>query len=238
LLDGPGPSGEARGVAVGLPLLRGKQRMTAHALLSATWHELVQRRGSSGPQAQLVLDELVAAYLEPARQYHTLEHIAQLLRHLEEHGHGVIDRDAVVLAIIFHDAVYDPRRHDNEQESAALARARLTSLAFANPLIGKVARHIEATQHAPALVVADPDLALLLDLDLATLAAAPKEYGDYAKAIRREYAHLPDSIYQHGRRQVLASFLAQARIYRTEALHALWEERARANIMGEIAGLT
>src|SRR5215468_6790791 len=101
--------------------------MTAHTLLSATWHELVQRRGSSGPQAELVLDELVAAYLEPARQYHTLEHIAQLLRLLEEHGQAVIDRDAVTLAIIFHDAVYDPRRNDNEQASAALARSRLAS---------------------------------------------------------------------------------------------------------------
>ena len=212
--------------------------MTAPTLLSATWHALVQRRGSSGPQAQLVLDELVAAYREPTRQYHSLEHIAQLLRHLEEHGRGVIDRDAVALAIIFHDAVYDPRRHDNEEESAALARARLTSLAFADALIGKVAGYIEATQHTSALEVADPDLALLLDLDLATLAAAPKEYSDYAKAIRREYAHLPDSLYQHGRRQVLAGFLARQRIYRTEPLHALWEERARANIRREIAELT
>jgi len=212
--------------------------MTARTLLSATWHELVQRRGSGGPQAQLVLDELVAAYLEPTRQYHTLEHIAQLLRHLEEHGRAVADRDAVALAIIFHDAVYDARRQDNEQASAVLARARLTSLAFTDALIGKVARYIEATQHASALDVDDPDLALLLDLDLATLAAAPMEYSDYAQAIRREYAHLPDSFYQHGRRQVLASFLARARIYRTESLHALWEQRARANIMGEIAGLT
>src|SRR5262249_57500472 len=94
-VDGGAPSGEpSRGVAVGLSLLQGNQRMTAHVLLSATWHELVQRRGSSGPQAELVLDELVAAYLEPARQYHTLEHIAQLLRLLEEHGQAVIDRDA------------------------------------------------------------------------------------------------------------------------------------------------
>jgi len=236
LPEGQAPSGAFRGVAVGLP--QGKQRMSALVLLSATWHELVQRLSSSGPPAERVLDELVAAYLEPARQYHTLEHIAQLLRHLDEHGRAVIDRDAVALAIIFHDAVYDPRRQDNEQASAALARTRLTSLAFTDALIGKVERYIEATQHASALEVDDPDLALLLDLDLATLAAAPKEYGDYAEAIRREYAHLPDSLYQHGRRQVLAGFLARARIYRTESLYTLWEQRARANIMGEIAGLT
>jgi predicted metal-dependent HD superfamily phosphohydrolase len=52
------------------------------------------------------------AYSEPHRKHHTIEHIGSLLRQLEEHGHAVVDRDAVVLAMLFHDVVYDPLRHD------------------------------------------------------------------------------------------------------------------------------
>jgi len=212
--------------------------MTARELLSETWRRLAARQGLRADLTQPVLDALIGAYREPARQYHTLDHIAALLRQLDEHGDGVIDRDAVALAILFHDVVYDPRRQDNEQASAAVARQRLTALGFATPLIDKVAAYIEATQHGRKLDAdADPDLALLLDLDLSTLAAAPDAYRRYASAIRREYAHVPDALYRSGRRQILDGFLARQRIYRTERLHGLWEARARANLSEEIAGL-
>src|SRR5262245_58028979 len=131
-----------------LPRLPESRRMTARELFAATWRQLARRQGATGRQAELVLDELIAAYLQPSRQYHTLEHIAQLLRQFEQHGQAVLDREAVVLAIIFHDAVYDPQRQDNEQQSAALARARLTWLAFDEALLAKVVHYIEATQHA------------------------------------------------------------------------------------------
>lgn len=211
--------------------------MTAQELLSETWRQLTARQGVVAPLAQAVLAELTAAYLEPARHYHTLEHIAALLRLLEEHKAHLIDQDALALAILFHDVVYDPRRQDNEAQSAAVARQRLTALGFGAAAIDKVAAYIEATQHGPEAEIVDPDLALLLDLDLSTLAAAPEAYRLYASAIRREYSHVPDAFYRSGRRQVLDGFLARARIYRTEPLHALWEARARANMSEEIAGL-
>jgi predicted metal-dependent HD superfamily phosphohydrolase len=212
--------------------------MTAQELLSETWRQLAARHGVGAALAQAVLEELIGAYVEPARQYHTLEHIAALLRQLDEHGDGVIDHDAVALAILFHDVVYDARRQDNEQASAAVARQRLTALGFATDIIDKVAAYIEATQHGRKLdAVADHDLALLLDLDLSTLAAPPDVYRRYANAIRGEYAHVPDALYRSGRRQILDGFLARERIYRTERLHGLWEARARANLSEEIAGL-
>ena len=211
--------------------------MTAQALLSETWRRLAARQGVRAPMAEPVLDELIGAYLQPARQYHTLDHIAALLRQLEEHKDGVIDHDAVALAILFHDVVYDPRRQDNEAQSAAVARQRLTSLGFAAAGVDTVAAYIEATQHGREVEITDPDLALLLDLDLSTLAATPDVYRLYTSAIRREYSHVPDALYRRGRRQVLDGFLARKRIYRTERLHALWEARARANISEEIAGL-
>ena len=212
--------------------------MSAHARVQRCWQDLGLRRGWAEPAATAVLDEIVRAYGEPHRHHHTLDHIAQLLDLFERHGEGIAERDTVMLAILFHDAVYDPRRNDNEKSSAALAAGRLTALGVASDLTGKVSRCILATRHGQsASAIEEAGLKLLLDLDLSILGAPPAEYRVYADAIRREYGFVPDGLYRPGRRRVLEGFLARERIYRTEPLHALWEERARANLAGEIAEL-
>lgn len=211
--------------------------MSAQAIVSDAWRDLVRRLGRDATSAESTLESLKLAYAEPHRHYHTLDHIADLLRLLEEHG-GSSDTDAIKLAILFHDAVYDPRRRDNEIASAALAVARLSTLKMAGDIIAKVKRYILATQHdAPIPADPDPDLCLLLDIDLSVLAAAPERYGAYALAIRQEYADIPDDAYRAGRRSVLEGFIARRSIYRTPRLTALWEARARANMTAEIAQL-
>jgi predicted metal-dependent HD superfamily phosphohydrolase len=152
----------------------------------------VRRHGCETTRAEVVRDELLRAYSEPNRKYQTIEHIGSLLSQMEEHGHAVFDRDAVVLAMLFHDVVYDPLRHDNEEKSEAIAGERLTFLGFPGGVIAKVEQYIYATKHAQDFVKCDCDLAVLLDRDLSTLATAPAEYRTYAQVIRREYAHVPD----------------------------------------------
>ena len=212
--------------------------MNARELVSDAWRELVRRHGCDAASAESTLEELVRAYAEPHRHYHTLDHIADLLLLLEKHG-GASDADAVKLAILFHDAVYDPARQDNEAASANLAVKQLSALGFPRQLLGKVERYILATQHGAApQAMEDADLDMLLDLDLSVLAAASDRYRTYALAIRQEYAVVPDTLYRLGRRRVLEGFLARPQIYRTERLRALWEAPARANLSGEIAALT
>jgi predicted metal-dependent HD superfamily phosphohydrolase len=212
--------------------------MSAHDAAERCWYGLTLRHGCAGPAAAAVLEKLVQAYGEPHRHYHTLDHIGALLALLDRHGRGAADTDALRLAILFHDVVYDPTRHDNEQASAEVAAAQLTRLGFPAALVAKVARYIVATRHdRPAEGMGDADLALLLDIDLSVLAAAPGDYRAYAAAVRREYAFVPDRLYRTGRRRVLEGFLARERIYLTEPLWALWEEPARANLAAEIATL-
>jgi predicted metal-dependent HD superfamily phosphohydrolase len=202
------------------------------------WSDLVERKGWGGPPAAAALGELVRAYREPHRHYHTLDHIAALLMLLDCHGEDSCDRDALTLAILFHDVVYDPRRHDNEEASAALAAKYLTGLGCPQELLAKVLRCILATRHARDVpAIDDADLALLLDLDLAILAAPPEAYRAYASGVRREYAHVPDALYGMGRRRVLEGFLGRGPIYLTERLGNLWEAQARANLAAEIAEL-
>lgn len=212
--------------------------MSALDAVVQCWNDLAHRHGCAGPASQAVLDELVAAYGEPHRVYHTLDHIAALLHLLAAHGQDARDRGALQLAILFHDVVYDPSRGDNEAASADVARQRLTELGISDETTSKVVRLVLATQHGSYdAAAADPDFHLLLDLDLSVLAADEGDYRAYAEAIRREYALYPDEVYLPGRRRVLQAFLARQRIYQTVRLRAQWEARARANIADEISRL-
>jgi predicted metal-dependent HD superfamily phosphohydrolase len=108
--------------------------MDALDLVQRCWNGLVARRGSLPSTAATVLEETVRAYREPHRHYHTLDHVAALLTLLDRYGAEVADSDAVTAAILFHDVVYDPARHDNEEASAAWAAARLARRGFAEDL--------------------------------------------------------------------------------------------------------
>jgi predicted metal-dependent HD superfamily phosphohydrolase len=207
-------------------------------LVQRCWDDLALRKGCDAPAAAATRAALLRAYGEPHRHYHTLDHVASLLMLLDRHADAGSDRDTLILAILFHDAIYDPSRQDNEAASAAFAASHLTRLGFSEDLVGKVVRCILATRHGQeGTALDDADVALLLDLDLSILAAPPDLYGSYAQAIRREYAQVPDALYRVGRGRVLEGFLARDRIYLTERLRALWEEPARNNLTAELAEL-
>jgi predicted metal-dependent HD superfamily phosphohydrolase len=212
--------------------------MNARETVERCWRALADRRGWAEPAAAAVLDEIVKAYGQLHRHYHTLDHIAALVALLDRHGAGIADADTVALAILFHDVVYEPARNDNEEASASFATGCLAALGLPPETTAEVARYIRATRHGQETEPIDTDgLALLLDLDLSILAAEPAEYRAYAEAIRREYAFVPDLLYRPGRRRVLEAFLGRERIYRTDRLAALWERPARTNLTAEVADL-
>jgi predicted metal-dependent HD superfamily phosphohydrolase len=214
-------------------------RSAVMATLSARWRTILDRLGIDADAAGPTFADLVRAYSEPDRHYHTLDHIAELFHQLDRHGEDLADRNAVELAIFFHDAVYAPTRSDNEEQSAALARQRLAALALPAALAARVADLVLATRHGSEQSAQqdDADLALLLDLDLSVLAADRPVYAAYAQAIRSEYAVYPDAVYLPGRRHVLGQFLARSRIYQTNRLHELWDAAARTNLAWELAQL-
>lgn len=187
----------------------------------------------------IVLSSLIAAYDEPRRAYHTLVHIGAMLADLDRFGSALAgtEADAVRLAVLFHDAVYDPTRTDNEDASARLASLQLGSLGVDAALVARVADLVRATQHGVA-PPADATAALLVDIDLAVLAADSARYDAYAAAIRREYTHVPDDAFRTGRRRVLDGFRARRFIYATPALRSLFEQRARENLARECDQLT
>jgi predicted metal-dependent HD superfamily phosphohydrolase len=184
--------------------------------------------------------ELAAAYTAPGRHYHDLRHIETLLGLADACAEEITDRDAVDAAIWFHDAVYDTRRGDNEERSAALAVARLAGATGADR-IARIAAMIRATAgHAMpdfADAAAARDGALFLDMDLAILGSPEADFDAFDAAVRREYAWVTDEQWRRGRRAVLAGFLARPSIYATARFRASHEKAARRNLARAIARL-
>ncbi len=218
---------------------RDVERAEALALIRAAWADVVSRVAPDSARMArgLILSSLIAAYDDDSRHYHNLTHLAAMLRGLAEHGGHARDPDAITLAILFHDAIYDATRNDNEVASARLTQLHLTDLCVPAAMRVRVETLILATRHGAEPSADDPDAALMVDLDLAILAAPGDRYAAYREGVRREYAHLPDEVFRPGRAEVLMGFLMRAPLYTTPALAALWETKARANLMAEIAEL-
>ncbi len=219
---------------------RDMERTEALTLIRATWSDVIPRVAPDSPRMQrgLILSSMIACHDDDSRHYHNLVHIAAMLRGVAAHGATARDRDALSLAILFHDAIYDATKSDNEAASAKLAALHLTDLGVAPDMIMRVQTLILATRHGEQPPTEDTDMALLVDLDLAILAASREHYAAYAAAVRREYAHVPDAAFRAGRAKVLAGFLARPRLFTTPSLVSLWEVKARANLSAEIADLT
>ena len=179
---------------------------------------------SFGAPARAVADafaRLEACYAEPHRHYHTLAHAEKVLAALPSRS------PALALSAWLHDAVCYPRRPDNEERSADLARALLLPLGVPEGVVAETERLILLTKTHRA---DDADGQALLDADLAILASPPEEYDAYAAAIRREYAWVAEDAYRAGRTEVLERFLARPRICADDAA-------ARRNLERELKDL-
>lgn len=187
--------------------------------------------------------ELVERWGEAHRHYHDRSHLLAVLEALDELGSdigsdalGPEQRDALVLAAWFHDAVYRGRPGQDERDSAALAHERLSAAGLPARVVAEVARLILLTldhQTGPE----DLTGAFLIDADLAVLGADPGGYAAYAAGVRREYAHVPGDRFAAARLGVLEGLWRQQPLFRTLAAQRRWGARAARNLETEIARL-
>jgi len=191
----------------------------------------------SGPGAAGALAEVLGRHREAHRRYHGVRHVAWVVRHVHELAVEVplADEAAVIAAAFFHDAVYDPRATDNEEQSARLAERVLAGLGWDAERGRRVGDLVRAT--AAHGTPADDDTAVLLDADLAVLGSDPAAYQAYVTGVRTEYAHVDAAAWQAGRGQVLRELLARDPLYATEPGRRRWARRAAANMTAELASL-
>jgi predicted metal-dependent HD superfamily phosphohydrolase len=191
-------------------------------------------------------ERVVALHRSPGRHYHGVRHVQWVVRRVGALHERVVsgstdvhpvDLPAVVAAAFFHDVVYEPTAGDNEARSADLADQALTEMGWAVERRSEVSTMIRATAaHDPG--VSDLATALLIAADLSVLAADPAGYADYARNVRKEYAHVGDADWITGRGRVLRMFMERPSIFPTMLGLDDWERQARANITAELAGLS
>lgn len=187
-----------------------------------------------------LIEALKARYREPQRHYHTWAHIEALLGHFDDIQPHLHDPTAVRWALYWHDAIYDPRASDNEDQSADLLSAQAPPELSAAHLMraDRIIRATKSHQVPQGLSLKDAsDLALFLDIDLSILAAPQPVFERYEAQIRAEYAFVPEDLYRQARSGILTGFLARDRLYFSDHYHALWERPARANLQRSITRL-
>ena len=172
---------------------------------------------------------------EPHRGYHNLSHLEAMFAVVPQLGNGDLPT-AVSLAIWFHDIIYNPTSPTNEGDSAKLM-VELLGGQVDGLLLEEAERLILLTKTHQLDDVGDSNGRILLDADLSILGSEPVTYQKYAQAIRQEYRHVPDELYQQGRTAVLNHFLGLGTIYLTEYGRLQWEESARKNLAWELSHL-
>jgi predicted metal-dependent HD superfamily phosphohydrolase len=185
------------------------------------------------PDHRTERDALLSAYGDPARGYHDLLHLTEVLDRIDELAAAGVDVDepAVQLAAWFHDGVYDGLRGD-EDRSAVWAEDALADTEYAR----EAARLVRLTEHHDA---GADDVAgqVLCDADLAILAAGTVRYDTYVAGVRRDYAHLSDADFTAGRAAVLRDLTGRTRLFHTAYARERWEPAAHANLARELARL-
>jgi predicted metal-dependent HD superfamily phosphohydrolase len=198
------------------------------------WSALM--RGLGVDEHPEMFERVRSAYCEPHRHYHTVAHIDACLREFDAVRPLAEFPYLVEAALWFHDVVYEPTAADNERRSADLAANFLGSAGVPAPACARLRAHIIATMHDAE--AADPDAALVVDVDLAILGQDPAIYDAFETQIRQEYAFVPVASFRRGRVAILRSFLDRERIYSTAQLRSRYEQQARRNLRRAIDRLT
>ncbi|MEM8808460.1 MAG: hypothetical protein AAGF01_20780 [Cyanobacteria bacterium P01_G01_bin.38] len=208
----------------------------------ARWQGLMQQIGVFDHSN--TFNQLMVAYSEPHRFYHTTEHIAACLRELELTRNLAESPAEVELALWFHDAVYDVRSHTNELDSAQWAVQFLQHAGDGLTISSEhVYDHILATAHLSSIPEAptpevSTDSALVVNIDLTILGQHPAIYNQFEANIRREYQHVSIDLYRQKRREVLQHFLHQPEIFSMMYFRERYERAARQNLEGAISSLS
>jgi len=182
------------------------------------------------------------AYDSPGRHYHAWSHIEACLAEFaqaQQEMH-ISEPRTVLIALLFHDAVYVAGRRDNEALSAQLAGDAMARHSDASvherSAVGEL---ILLTAHHHAHLSLPGDAAIFLDIDLAVLGVDEAAYRAYADGVRQEFvpsAVTPEA-FAEGRSRFLRGLLDQPHIYLTDWMRSRREASARTNIARELQEL-
>jgi len=178
--------------------------------------------------SEAVYKQLVDAYNEPHRVYHSLRHIQSCLTVFDEISDLLDNPDAVELAIWFHDIIYKIDDKQSEQLSANFFM-RLTDGLFTNECRDSVYQHIMATRH-DCSEITNKDTKLMVDIDLSSFGLPWADFITDSKNVRAEMGHLSDAQYNQKQMSFHQSLLNQPTFFNSDYFHEHYEDQARSNL--------
>lgn len=191
---------------------------------AALWRRCVDSPSATPPAGVYrQLRELLGA---PHRRFHNLDHIRDCLRRVDEVAPLLADRDAVELALWFHDAVYEPGDPSNERRSAELFLA--LSVGAPPTLRRRVCALVLTTRH-----VATPrgnDRRFIDDIDLVGFGAPWEEFLRQGALLREEFVAQADAEYRHGQVHFLRTLEQRPVFFATGYFRDRYERVAQDNL--------
>ncbi len=204
-------------------------------MLEEIFIELTQFYKADQALAQRLWIEIEEKHGESHRAYHNLSHLENLYKELLPLKDQVNNWNIILLGMFYHDAIYNPRKSNNEEKSAELAKQRMTELKVPEDQIKKCYQLILATKSHDQSK--DDDINLFTDADLSILGYPWEDYEAYTRQIRKEYSIYPNFLYKNGRKKVLKHFLEMDRLFKTDYFSKKYESQARNNLENELVGL-
>ena len=190
--------------------------------------------GDSPALGQLHRDVL-SRYAEPHRHYHTRQHLAECFEKIRDIIALAEHPAEVEIGLWFHDAIYDTRRHDNEERSADWAGTAARELGASAGSAQRIHDLVMSTRHAAEPVGIDAQV--LVDADLSILGAQPARFEEYEAQVRREYEWVEDAAFRSGRAKILKQLLDRPHLFSTDSFRQRYEAQARRNIQISLASL-
>lgn len=199
--------------------------------LARRWTSAWQSLGAAPDQR--LFEALTLAYREPQRHYHTLQHLEECFTNFDLLRVDAEHPSEIELALWFHDAIYDPRRHDNEERSARWARKSV--LRVSEDAAERVHSLVMATKHDA--VPQGIDAEVLVDVDLSILGSPQERFDEYERQVRDEYSWVPLPLYRRERRRILKGFFDRPKLFNSAAFVERFELQARRNLERALATL-
>lgn len=198
--------------------------------LKCRWNDLLKDYDSDRQVSRLLIEEIISAYSESHRYYHTLSHLSQLFKEMDL-CEAVTSE--MLWAVWYHDFVYKPGSKENEKKSAIQAEKSMQKLGVTQSSINKVVALILATE-THQIEADDIETQIFLDADMAIIGSDEVSYRKYCKAIRREHSNIPSFLFKRGRKKFLLSVLKKKVIFKSSFFNKKYEIMARKNIESEI----
>ena len=201
-------------------------------MLKETFIGLVTNYTDNDSLTNELWTEIEKNYTSKKRQYHTLQHLDNLLTQLTEVKDEIQNWNTVLFTLYYHDIIYNSLKSDNEEKSAELAEKRLKQISVSIDTIELCINQILATKSH--LKSTDSDTNYFTDADLSILGQNWETYSLYYKNVRKEYSIYPNLVYNPGRKKVLNHFLSMNRIYKTDFFFNKFETQAKRNLTNEL----